>query len=574
MFLRALSGLTLCAALSLCAQTIAITGGTVIDGTGAPPRPATILIQDGRIAGVGANLAIPPQAALVDARGKTILPGLLDLHTHLLADGGATGVDWGKALKLYLIYGVTTVADMSTYPEQFEPMRALIRDGLPAPRVLMAGRFSTPGGHGAEGGRGDFHTQLVSTPREARAAVRRFAAYKPDIIKVFTDGWRYGFDTDMTSMNEETLKALVDEAHACGLKVVSHTVSAARAAIATRAGVDVINHGIGDANLDRETLQLMARHNTGYVQTLAVYEPRSANVVEARKKRWVNLMANEPLALAAGITLGAGTDAGMPGTPHGVSTLRELELMVQGGLTPLQAIQAATLNNARLLGVDSDRGSIAEGKLADLVLLGGNPAESIENIRMVERVWLGGKEQDRAALLAAIRAPGPTPFPSRPVPALLDDFESENGRSRLDTFWINSTDIGHDHSRMSFQRTLRAPGNQALSVLAEMSDKDHPFAAVILPLSRGSVLPIDARNFTGIEFDARGKGEYLLVLRSRNGALRTDFNASPVWGKVRLPFKAFTQADTSALTAVEFTITRPSGEKAFLEIDNVRFYSK
>ncbi len=562
------------AALPLFAQTIAITGAQVVDGTGAPPRAATVVIRGGRIAAVGQGIEPPAGAALIDARGKTLLPGLFDLHTHLLASGGGKDLDWGKILKLYLAHGVTTVADMSTYPEQFEPLRALIRNGLAAPRLLMAGRFSTPGGHGAEGGRGDFHTQMVQTPREAREAVRRIAAYKPDVIKVFTDGWRYGVDTDMTSMDEATLKALVEAAHGLGLKVVSHTVSVEKAKIAARAGVDVVNHGIGDGNLDAEAVRLMKEQNTGYVQTLAVYEPRTANVAEARKRRWAHLMANGPLARDGGVTLGAGTDAGMPGTRHGVSSLHELELMVRGGLTPLEAIAAATSGSARLMGLEGDRGTIAEGKLADLVLIGGNPVANIAEIHQVERVWLGGKEQDREALLAAVAKPGPTPLPAVPAAEVLDDFESADGRSKVDTLWLNNTDGGHDHALMSYQRTPRTPSNHALTILAEMTPKDRPFAAMVLPLSKGAVAPVDASRFAGIEFEARGEGEYGLTLRSREAAARAPFRAAPEWKKVRVPFRALGSANLRDLTALEFVIARPAGARAFLEIDNVRFFAR
>ncbi|MBI4877738.1 MAG: amidohydrolase family protein [Acidobacteria bacterium] len=566
--------LWLVAVLPLCAEVVAVTGARVIDGTGAAPRAATVVIENGRIAAVGEAVSIPVGAVVVDARGKTLLPGLFDVHTHLLASGGAKDLDWGKILKLYLAHGITTVADMSTYPEQFEPMRALIAQGLPAPRVLMAGRFSTPGGHGAEGGRGDFHTQIVQTPREAREAVRRFAAYKPDVIKVFTDGWRYGTDTDMTSMDEETLKALVEEAHRFGLKVVSHTVSMDKAKLAARAGVDVVNHGIGDADLDPEAVRLMAEHHTGYVQTLAVYEPKTAKIAEARKRRWAHLMANGPLARNGGVLLGSGTDAGMPGTPHGASSLHELELMVQGGLSPLEAISAATLNSARLLGLDSERGSITEGKLADLVLIAGDPAANIADIRKIERIWLGGREVDRAALLAAAARPGPTPLAAAKAQAVLDDFESADGRSRLGTLWINNTDGGHDHALMSYQVTPRTSSDHVLSVLAEMTPKDGPYAAMVLPLSKGAVTPVDASAFAGIEFDARGDGEATLQLRGRTGLARTRFQAGPDWKTVRLPFAAFPGAEPAALTALEFTLSRAAGQKAILELDNVRFYQQ
>lgn len=555
------------------AQSLAITGALVVDGKGNPPAAATVVVEGERITAVGPDAAIPPGAQVIDARGHTLLAGLFDLHTHLLATAGVKDLDWGKALKLYLAHGVTTVADLSTYSEQFEPMRRLIAAALPAPRVLMAARFSTPGGHGAEGGRGDFHTQLVQTPRQARAAVRRIVGDRPDLIKVFTDGWRYGTDADMTSMEEATLRALADEAHRHGIKVVTHTVTVKKAREAARAGVDIISHGIGDAPLDSETLGLMKSLKTGYVQTLAVYEVRHGAAPQARLRRWANLRADCALAREAGILMGVGTDAGMTGAPHGQSTLHELELLAGCGLTPLEALTAATGASARLAGLD-DRGVIEPGKLADLVLVEGNPASKIDDIRKVRRVWLGGREVDRAALLEAVQRPGPTPLPLAPqkAPELIDGFEDPAGRTRLGAVWRNRTDAGHDHALMSYQRTLRAPGNHVLTVLAEMSEKEGPFAAMVLPLTRGGVLPADVSDYSGVEFEARGHGSYHLGLVWAGGAARVPFEAAPQWKTVRAPFAAPAGVRPHALLEIDFVMARPAGEKVFLEIDNVRLY--
>ena len=195
---------------------VAIVGAMVVDGSGAPARRATVVMRGETIESVSADAAPPEGARLIHADGQTLLPGLFDLHTHLpySAVTGFRG-DWGKILKAYLYCGVTTVLDFGIYAEMFEPMRKLLRDGaVPGPRVQMAARLTTPLGHGAEGGRGDFFSLQVQTPREARAAMRRLLPYKPDVIKVFTDGWRYGSEPEMTSMEPDTLKEIVEAAHA------------------------------------------------------------------------------------------------------------------------------------------------------------------------------------------------------------------------------------------------------------------------------------------------------------------------------------------------------------------------
>src|SRR5690242_696181 len=151
---------------------ILIRGARVIDGTGAPAREATVVILGTRIAGYRRETAPPPPGTkIIDATGQTLLPGLFDLHTHLTASA-ATGVagDWGKSLKAYLASGVTSVNDYATYSEQFWPMRQLLATGtLMGPRINMAVRMSTTGGHGTEGGVGDFMTLVANTPEQAHA---------------------------------------------------------------------------------------------------------------------------------------------------------------------------------------------------------------------------------------------------------------------------------------------------------------------------------------------------------------------------------------------------------------------
>jgi imidazolonepropionase-like amidohydrolase len=589
------------------AQPIAIIGATVVDGTGAAPARVDVLIRGERIEAVGVGLAIPPDARIIHAQGHTLLPGLFDLHTHLpYSAANDLAGDWGKNLKAYLYCGVTSVIDVGTYVETFEPMRRLIREGvIAAPRIALAARLTTPGGHGGEGGRGDLFSQEVLTPREGRAAVRRALPYKPDVIKVFTDGWRYGFADDMTSMRESTLAAIVEEAHHNNLPVITHTVTLKGAKIAARSGVDILGHGIGDADADPELLELMKRAKMTYVATLAVYDSRKADIgapllaavlepaaelpdppraSDARSRRWTHLLHNIAALRQGGVAVGAGTDAGMAGTYHGWATLHEIQLLVEGGLTPLEALTAATGASARALRVAAVRGTIAAGKLADLVLIEGAPHLRISDITNVRRVFLGGKEIDRTSLARAIAAPGMTPIPAVKASAKIDDFESADGRSRLDTLWINATDPGHDHTKMLHARTLRSARNHAYTMMARMSDTDAPNARAVLPLAKGAVEPVDASAFHGIRFQARGEGDYRLIVPTR--AVRdfayfaSTFEAGPRWKSVKIPFATLRRAkprQPAAWTAqdllmLQFELSRPATTAAWLEIDNLRFY--
>lgn len=592
--------------ISVClarAEATAITGAAVVDGTGAPPRKATVVFEAGRIVSVGGE--IPAGARVIPADGYTLTPGFFDLHTHLpySAVSGLRG-DWGKVLKAYLASGVTTAVDFGTYPETFEPMRRLLREGVVlGPRLHLAGRITTPLGHGAEGGRGDFFSLEVQTVAEAREAARRWLAYEPDAIKVFTDGWRYGFAPDMTSMEEPVLAAIVKEAHAKGVEVLTHTVTLEKAKEAARAGVDVIAHGIGNARADGELVEIMKKNQTAYAPTLAVYESasgplhpllrsllepaalkildavpaRERRISKARQSRWDHLMANTRILRDGGVSIATGTDAGVTGAMHGYSTLREMELLVRGGLTPLEALTAATGVASRAIKVDQDRGTIEPGKAADLVLIKGAPHDRISDVMNVERVFLAGNEIDRTKLLAAIADPGITPIPARRATAWVDDMESADGRTKLGTLRVNSTDSGNDHSKMIFGTTFRDASNHALTIQAQMSGKARPHASVWFPLSRGGVEPVDASAFQGIQFEARGDGPYRLNVQARPirgyGDPTASFRAGPAWKVIRVPFASFRPAaPVKELTVIEVELSREPGKQAWLELDNLRFY--
>jgi imidazolonepropionase-like amidohydrolase len=549
----------------------------------------------------------------------TLAPGLFDLHTHLpYSSTSGVANDWPKNLKAYLYCGVTSVVDFGAYGEMFEPMRRLIRTGaVEAPRISLAVRITTPGGHGSEGGRGEFFSFEVSTAQEARAAVRRAMAYQPDVIKAFTDGWRYGAAPDMTNMNEDTLTALVDEAHKNGLEVLTHTVTLERAKIAARAGVDVIAHGVGDQAVDEELFKLMKTKSTTYAPTLAVYEPRGRDILTPllsatlppparsrfvppqnppmrpadgsiengdtpRVRRWAVLQDNTAALRKAGISFGVGTDSGVTGTHHGWAALRELQLLVAGGLTPIEAITAATGAAARAIKVDGERGTISRGKLADLILVDGQPHKNIQDIEKVKRVFLGGREIDRERLAREIAEPGLTPLPVAKARELIDDFESANGRSSIDTLWVNSTESGVGATKMLFGRVARKSGDHALAVTARMSEKDRALGRVDIPLNRGAIEPVDASAFRGVQFDARGDGDYQLIASAYDAPnFQAPFKASPQWQTIRVDFSSLKQLQGSdvpwpgdKLRTLSFEIARPAGTFAWLEIDNLRFIPK
>ena len=598
--------------VSLWAQpaATAIRGARVVDGTGAPARLMTVVIRGTKIEAVAPDAPVPAGVRVIDAAGQTLMPGLFDLHTHLSASA-VTGLagDWGKSLKAYLACGITTVNDYATNGEMFAPLRQLLSSGTVAgPRVNMAVRMSTPGGHGTEAGWGDFMTLTASTPEEAHAKTKIALSYKPDVIKVFTDGWRYGMAPNLSSMNVETLAAIVQDAHAAGVKVFTHTVTLPGAKIAASAGVDGLVHGIGDADVDAELIAIMKAKGTAYVPTLAVYEfkggaapaeralsllepearatlrsgPSTAEAPPERKLRWQHLMTNVKRLHDAGIPVALGTDAGMPGTFHGYATLRELELLVQSGLTPLEAIAAGTSVSARALAVDGQRGTIAAGKIADLVLVEGKPDERIGDVMNTRHVFLDGNEVALADLEKAIQSKEITPLPVQRAGAAVDDME-HGVRTQLDTLRVNGTDAGVDHSVMLMLPVVRRHGDHALLVAGQLANKERPYVRVEFPLTAGAIVPADLSGYTGISFNVRGEGIGRLLVQAYHvrstDAYAASFTPGGAWQTVKIPFASLRRRaanagvwDAKDARALLFELGGIAGSSVWMELDNVRFY--
>lgn len=569
-------------------QTVAIMGATVFDGTGAAPYRANVVVRDGRIVEVGPEVRSPRGARIVNAQGKALLPGFFDVHTHWTPGGKpALTPDIATA---YVQAGVTTVNDFHQPPEAFEPRRRWLQT-LTSPHVNLTARMSTPGGHGADWADQNT-TRWVNTPQSAVAGVEAVAAYSPGLIKAFHDGWRYGQSADNTSMDEATLKALVDAAHARDLKVVTHTITVSRGAEAARAGVDIIVHSLQDRQVDAATVAAMRASNVAYAPTLAVYEPvkpgetppsdmNSARMQQTQRK-FQFALDNARLLQEAGVLITLGTDAGMPGTPHGAATLHEMELLVRAGLTPVQALMAGTANSAQAMGVLTDRGTIQVGKRADMVLIDGRPWEDISHVRRTNAVFIDGRQVFGSGITALAANANPV-MPAIQVGALVDDFERPNGRTALDTLRLDDFDTGLDRTLQLSPVIARGDG-RALSLSARMAHKPTPFAGVIFPLSRGSVEPVDLSGRRGVKVDVRGDGGvYELRLRGERGAWRAEIPAGTQWKTVEVPFSAFEPiaqrggAAGPAWTGQNLFELRLGGSRApgsmmWLEADNVSFY--
>lgn len=570
-----------------------IRGGTVLDVTSGRTLRADVATSNGRISAIGPQLAVKNPGCVINAEGLAVLPGLFDLHTHWTPAMQPSSP--AQVANAWLASGFTWVNDFHQAPEAWQPRREWLAR-LQAPEVRFAARISTPLGHGADWA-DQATTRWVNSPDAARAAVRGLLPYRPDFIKVFTDGWRYGRTADNSSMDEETLTALVSEAHAHQLKVMTHTVTAARAKQAARAGVDVIAHSIMDQPVDDELVALMKKSGTAIAPTLAVYEPQRIGeqgraqegaALALRQRNYAMASANLYRLHQGGVAVVLGTDAGMPGTPHGRAGVRELELLVASGLTPQQALRAATLESARAMGVDAELGSIEVGKRADLVLVAGKPWQKIDDMLQVRQVFRAGQSVFASdARPDAGDYPNTQPWPAGKIAApLLDDFE-QGERTALDTLRTGEADAGNERSWQVIQPVPRAEGGHALLVTAQLSSRPAPHASVVFPLSRGSVVPMAVNDWQGVEFEIRGSATALaLQLRGverRYWQVELDAPGND-WHTVRVPFAGAVHSDWSgkplsgqhwngvALIELVIIARGPSRQPLWYQLDNLRFY--
>jgi imidazolonepropionase-like amidohydrolase len=405
-------------AVSVSAETYAIKAARLIDGTGAAPvRNAIVVVNGETITAIGT--AVPAGATVIDLGDATLLPGFIDAHVHLLGRQlGEEGWDSssvkdfsgysairgvGHAEKT-LLAGITTARNVGAGEFHDVALRQAIDDGSArGPRLQVAGHgLGITGGHCDDNG---YRPGLVDAgvkegiangPDEVRAAVRYQVKYGADVIKTCATGGvlSEGDAVGATQYTFEELKAMVDEARKLERKVAAHAHGAEGIKLATRAGVASIEHG---SFLDEEGARLMAQRGTYLVPTLSAVER-----VEAAAKNGVlkGLRAEKALSAAAAarnairiavanqVPIAMGTDAGV--IPHGTN-LHELELMVKwGGMRPMEAIVAATMGGARLLGWEERIGSIAQGKRADLIAVAGDPLADISRLGNVSFVMKNG----------------------------------------------------------------------------------------------------------------------------------------------------------------------------------------
>ncbi|HYX19309.1 MAG TPA: amidohydrolase family protein [Thermoanaerobaculia bacterium] len=401
----------LCAS-ALAAQVTAIRAGRLVDpATGATTRNAVILVEGGKITAVGSSVAVPPNARVVDLSGKTVLPGLFDVHSHLClgirTQGGnglpellrsllaATAIETDAYRAIQgvanardmLRAGFTTVRDVGNAGNYADTaLRRAVEDGLvPGPTIVNAGRIITPYGgqyHGLPPTRADIAQPeylYADTPDEMRKAVRENIAFGATVIKIVVDDQPYLYSVD-------DVKTLVKEAAAGGLRVAAHCATDAGAKIAAEGGVASVEHAY---RATTPTLELMKSKGTFLVGT--DFTRQAAHEMGMDEYHgWV--VDRLKRAYAVGVPVAFGTDVvfEMPGETRGTLSIEFVTSFVEAGVTPAQILRAMTVDAAKLLGMEKERGAIAPGYFADVVATADNPLEKIDAVRHVSFVMKNG----------------------------------------------------------------------------------------------------------------------------------------------------------------------------------------
>lgn len=407
------------AATPASAETVVVTADRMIDVVaGTVIEHPAVFIEDGRIKSIADARTVRwgSDVRHIDLSGKTILPGLIDMHVHLDANplyGGYTGLQFTDSFwaiqgvanaRAMLKAGFTTIRNVGSENYADVGYKQAIEEGLiEGPRIVPAAHAL-----GATGGHCDqtylppsFKAKGVAVgdgPQELRVKVREQRKYGAEVIKICATGGVFSRNTEpgQQQLSEEEMRAIADEAHQWGLRVAAHAHGAAGIKAAIRAGIDTIEHA---SLVDDEGIKLAAARkqpvwfsmdifNTDYTQA----EGKKNGVLEdnLRKDRELAQIQRDNFrkAHAAGVKMVLGTDAGV--MPHGTAA-GQFRVMVEYGMTPLEALRAATVNAAQALGREKDVGAIAVGRYGDIVAVDGDPLKDVRVLTAVKAVIKGGK---------------------------------------------------------------------------------------------------------------------------------------------------------------------------------------
>ena len=568
---------------------IVIRGATVFTGDEVI-ETATVTVRGRTIEAVTAGDALPPaagdDATVIDGRGMTLLPGLIDAHTH----------SFGPALEEALNFGVTTVLDMFTEPNQAAAWR---REQAAGPVTGRADLFSAgvavtvANGHGTQFG---VPIPTLDDPEQTEAFVAARVVEGSDWIKVvYEHGETSG--RPVPTHAASTLPRIVAAARAHGKLAVFHVSTAREAEEAIAAGADGLVHVWHDRADAAEAMAAVVRAGVFVIPTLAITDTilgmgggvelaadarvtpfltpaqggglRSGFGGPARPDAMRTVLDRVGALHAAGAPLLAGSDAPNPGSAHGASVHRELELLVRAGLSPVEALRAATAAGADAFGLD-ERGRVAPGMKADLVLVRGDATRDVLATRDLAGIWKDGVRVERVRPEAV---PAGRP---RIAPRVLTDFEDVTSDALAAAGWIPSTDTMFGGASTVDLRVTTAGedgSGRALAIGGEIAAGfPAPWAGAMVNLAPGMMQPVDASDITALVFDARGEGMTYRVLAFAESLgpmpATIEFTVGAAWRRIVIPFGGIDGLDPTG--AMGFLIGGPGDLGPFrLEIDNV-----
>jgi len=591
----ALLGATQALAAQAASAPVLIRGANVFDGTRAL-GVRDVLLRGDRIAEVGRDLVAPGGATVVDGSGHTLMPGLIDAHTHV----------WPGSLRTALVFGVTTELDMFMDVDSARAFRTAQRGAGIADRadVFSAGTLVTaPGGHGTQYGT---PIPTITAPEQAQAFVDARIAEGSDYIKIVYDkGDTYGMR--WSTLSRETLVAVIRAAHARGKLAVVHIGDLASAQEAIAAGADGLVHLFVDTAPDSALAELMAARKAFAIPTLSVLQsiaalrggvaiaadPRLAPYLTRTERSmlgqtfpprpgsgisYAHAVATVRALHQAGVAILAGTDAGNPGTAHGASMHGELALLVAAGLAPSEALVAATAAPAAAFRLN-DRGRIAAGLRADLLLVRGDPTRDINATRDIAAVWKGGRRFDRAQVSQEVAAAeaAASRLPAGAESGLVSDFDAGTMASAFGAGWSVSDDKMANGRSSATTSVVNGGANgtsHAMRIAGDISNAV-PYAWAGAMFSPGAQMmsPVNLSSKREVRFWARGDGgKYrVMVFAESRGfmPLSQDFTTTSEWQEFVIPISAFGGIDGKDLMALLFVGGPRPGPFEFF-VDDVR----
>lgn len=560
-----------------CAQTLLFDDANVFDGERAV-GVRDVLIQDGTIARLAPQIQPPDGAEVIDATGHTLMPGLIDAHTHTFSP---------DMLRSAASLGVTTILDMFTAGPMVTALRAASADSPDHAAIFTATTVMTaPGGHGTQYG---LEIETVTGPDDVEAFIANRVAEGADYIKIICeDGTVWG--RALPAIDEPTLRAGVRIAHEHDLLAVVHVSTLQWAQRAVDAGADVLVHMFADQPATDEFVAAAAASGIAITPTLAVLESMAnmdggakvagderlsaylsgtevgtlmSNFIpgDPDEARMARLFESVRRLHEAGVPILAGTDPPNPGTAHGASLHRELKLLHRAGLDPAQALTAATSTTADVYGL-GDRGRIAPGLRADLLLVKGDPTTNLDATRDIVGIWRDGKPVNRRKTEPTVNAAN-----DADKAGMVSTFDDATMDAAFGAGWAATNDAmsgGRSTCTLDVTEGGAGDSNGCLLITGTVSDAvDQPWAGAHFSPGPGMFRPADLAHTGGISFQAKADGRtYAVVVFTQTGGFQpvvATFTPGDDWSTHAFTWQDLGLEETD-VTAIMVTAGMPAGD--------------